>query len=315
MLTPLLLFGLAGVGISLLTIAASRRVTRRWLSRSVAALAGGLLLIAAFVVGWAIFLASGDRSPETIALGSTVSYERIALGQPNRQVLHVATADLDNACLSLVTSKPGPFGFIGAETGTEFVERTGAALAINVAFFRGLDEYPLWDSYPETGEIVQAIGPVVIDGELLGDVYFGGDQALAITDGQLSASERPAAADLAVRGRIPLVANGEVVAPDSRPYPRAVAGVDRDTNQLILVVSDGKQPGYATGSTYQGIAEFLVERGVDEALEFDGGGSATMAGIIDGEVELLNRPSHQRIPGRQRHVATHLGIMIDPSCG
>ena len=46
------------------------------------------------------------------------------------------------------------------------------------------------------------------------------------------------------------------------------------------LVADGKQPGYAEGMTYREVAELLVEHGVDQAVEFDGGGSAAMATAV-----------------------------------
>lgn len=261
---------------------------------------------------WAVVV-SGDRSPRTIDFGSGLTYERIALEDP-RQVLHVASADLNNPCLGLITTRPGLNGLVAAETGTEFVERTGATLSVNAAFFYPFDEYPYWSSYPRSGDDVTAIGPVVIEGVRLGNLDDEWDLGLVMIDGRLSAGVVPVGADFAVPGRSVLVADGLVAASDSPRYARTVVGVDVDTNRLVVVVSDGKQPGYANGSTYKELAEFLLGLGVDEAVEFDGGGSATMAAMLDGQDELLSRPSHQRLPGRQRPVATHLGITVGPAC-
>ena len=272
----------------------------------------GAVLVAGAIFAYNVALGAGDRSARSLALGP-VSYERYAIDTPQEQVLHIATVDLDNPCVHLTTTRPMTGGLVEAETGTEFVDRTGAALSINVAFFRGLEEFSLFNA-TQSGDLLTAIGAVVIDGEQVGVIDTRTEGGLSVTDGRASAIEIPPDADFAVRGRTALVANGEMVAPNSPAYARSIAGVDTDTNELVLLVSDGKQPGYAVGSTYRQLAELLVERGVDEAIEFDGGGSATMVATVEGRTELLNRPSHQRIPGRQRPVATHLGVMVEPGC-
>ncbi len=50
--------------------------------------------------------------------------------------------------------------------------------------------------------------------------------------------------------------------------------------------------------------------GAHDAIELDGGGSATLAGRDAQERPcLLSRPVHTKIPGRQRPVANHLGLI------
>lgn len=312
-LTPWMVQASGFVAAALAGLWWARRPRRRWLRRLTTSAATLALVVAATALAWAIATASGDRSPLTLDFGGGLTYERIALSEPHRQVFHVAVVDLDNPCVGLITTRPGDRGLVMAETGTAFLERTGVTLSVNAAFFYPFVEYPFW-SATKAGDEMIAMGPVVIDGQWLGDVDRGGTQGLALTDGRLSASEIPADADVAVRGRAVLIADGQVVAPPSGTYARTVVGVDLDTNHLVMLVSDGKQPGYAEGSTYEQVAGFLQRMGVDEAVEFDGGGSSTMAAVVDGRVELLNRPIHQRIPNRQRPVASHLGITVDQGC-
>ena len=53
-----------------------------------------------------------------------------------------------------------------------------------------------------------------------------------------------------------------------------------------------------------------------DAIELDGGGSATLVTEgEDGQPEVLSSPIHQRIPGRERPVANHLGVRVDPGAG
>jgi putative cell wall-binding protein/exopolysaccharide biosynthesis protein len=56
---------------------------------------------------------------------------------------------------------------------------------------------------------------------------------------------------------------------------------------LLLVVVDGRQPGYSIGWTPRELADYLVSIGCLDALNLDGGGSTALA--VDGV--LANRPS------------------------
>lgn len=67
--------------------------------------------------------------------------------------------------------------------------------------------------------------------------------------------------------------------------PRTAIGVI-DTNHLVLVVVDGRSPGYSAGVTLTGLAQIMQDLGATTAYNLDGGGSSTM--VLDGE--LVNRP-------------------------
>ena len=314
-LTSWALLGFAGMGAGALAVVALRRLRYRWLRRIGTALAAVVVVAGVLVAGWGLVTANGDRSPRTLVLGPGVTYERVPIDDPRPQVVHLAVVDLDNPCLSLDTTRPAADGIVPAETGAEYVARTGSLLAINAAYFYPIREYPYWKAYPRSGDPVTAIGQVIVGGQTLGRPAEPPlHRALTVTGGRASAGPTRPDADLQVPARHLLVDGGRAVGPPSTPYPRAVAGVDLDTNQLYLLVADGKQPGYAEGMTYDEVARFLIERGVDEAVELDGGGSATLTATIDGRVDVLSRPSQQRLPGRLRPVATHLGVQLDPAC-
>ncbi len=301
----------AGAGVAWV----ARRQRRRWLRRAGTGIAAPVVASGLVIAGFGLVVANGDRSPEDLTLAPGVSYQRIPVDEPRPQVFHLAVVDLDRPCVRLDATRPAPDGTVTAETGAEFVTRTGALLAINVAYFYPIREYPYWDAYPRSGDPVTAIGQVIVDGRRYGrpaDPPL--HRALTVVDGRAHAGAARPDADLMVPARHILVAGGESVGPPSTPYPRAVAGVDLDANALYLLVADGKQPGYAEGSTYDEVARFLIERGVDEAVELDGGGSATLTATVEGRVDVLSRPSQQRLPGRLRPVATHLGVQVDPGC-
>lgn len=71
-----------------------------------------------------------------------------------------------------------------------------------------------------------------------------------------------------------------------RRNPRVMFGVDRH-GRLILLVADGRRPGYSDGLSLLEGARFLRRLGAVDAINLDGGGSVTLA--VHGR--LVNRPS------------------------
>ena len=58
--------------------------------------------------------------------------------------------------------------------------------------------------------------------------------------------------------------------------------------QYVLVVVDGRQPGYSRGISIKTLAQFMGEIGCQQAFNLDGGGSATM--VFNGK--LYSNPSN-----------------------
>ena len=83
--------------------------------------------------------------------------------------------------------------------------------------------------------------------------------------------------------------------------PRTVLGYN--DQKLILIVVDGRQPGYSTGMSLYELSTILVELGATEAINLDGGSSSTF--IVDGKV--VNRPSGQQ----ERDVLSAVFITAD----
>ena len=110
-----------------------------------------------------------------------------------------------------------------------------------------------------------------------------------------------------------LVENGEnrgatAQVEPARRHPRTAAGVSRDGTTLLLVVADGRQPGWSIGVTLPELAQMMLDAGAWNAVNLDGGGSSAMwhhePGAATGRV--LNRPSD----GRVRPAANHLGVRV-----
>jgi hypothetical protein len=94
----------------------------------------------------------------------------------------------------------------------------------------------------------------------------------------------------------------------ARRHPRTAAGVSRDGKTLLLLVVDGRQPGWSIGVTLPELAQMMLEAGAWNAVNLDGGGSSAMwhrePGAAAGRI--LNRPSD----GRVRPAANHLGVRV-----
>src|SRR5262245_1960548 len=82
--------------------------------------------------------------------------------------------------------------------------------------------------------------------------------------------------------------------------PRTAVG-QRADGGIILVTTDGRQPGFSVGMTNFELAQTLVRFGAVRGMGLDGGGSSTLA--FDGTV--LNSPSD----GKERPVST--ALMLD----
>ncbi|HEX8950837.1 MAG TPA: phosphodiester glycosidase family protein [Polyangia bacterium] len=132
-----------------------------------------------------------------------------------------------------------------------------------------------------------------------------------------SAIEMPAASlavEGAVGGRALLVSQGMTMssfdaADPNAPFrsaPRSAVGVDAmgpmgAAVHLYLVTVDGDQQG-SLGMTAEELGGFLAGIGVSDAIELDGGGSATL--YVRKEGGVVNSPSD----GVQRTVANELGV-------
>lgn len=102
-----------------------------------------------------------------------------------------------------------------------------------------------------------------------------------------------------------LVRNGALtVGACSQPIcgrnPRTAVGITAD-GVILLVVVDGRRPGYSGGMTLVELASFLRSLGAVDATNLDGGGSSTV--VAQGDV--MNRPSD----GRQRGVPSAIAVL------
>jgi hypothetical protein len=114
---------------------------------------------------------------------------------------------------------------------------------------------------------------------------------------------------MAITGNKILIRDGVIEVVDDREmHPRTAIGIDHETNQLLLLVVDGRQ-SFSRGYTMVELANRMIDLGADEALNFDGGGSSTMvARKSTGKVSVVNHPSD----GGQRSVPNGLEVTYKP---
>jgi exopolysaccharide biosynthesis protein len=74
--------------------------------------------------------------------------------------------------------------------------------------------------------------------------------------------------------------------------PHTALGFDDSGKWLLIVVVDGRQPGYSEGMSLHELAWLFRQHGCTQAINMDGGGSSIMMIQKPGSgMETVNRPS------------------------
>jgi len=107
----------------------------------------------------------------------------------------------------------------------------------------------------------------------------------------------------AISGGPALIRDAEVLVGWSAiRHPRTAIGWNKD--YIFWVQVDGRQSGHSVGMTYSELANYMLKLGCQEALNLDGGGSATF--WVLGQV--INSPSR----GEARNIANGLVLIQKP---
>ena len=102
----------------------------------------------------------------------------------------------------------------------------------------------------------------------------------------------------AVGGHIPPVRGGvDINTGIDRADPMTIIGFKAD-GTVVMIVNDGRQPGYSIGINRTLFDELCIDLGIDTALLLDGGGSTTLIELTEQGYELKNRPSDFAVGGR-----------------
>jgi exopolysaccharide biosynthesis protein len=267
----------------------------------------------ALLCSFALFAADTESTPFP-----GVRYVNRHTTEPREIDMHIVSVDMKRPGVRITTTGPNddPNTQTDFETTRQFVKRTGTHIGINGGFFG----YTRKAVVTGKGDLCSL---AVSDGKLVCGWGQNQHEAVNIGDDNTVMFVRRAKEDKtgsatnpeiklynAIAGNVRLIENGKIMAKGGDPsYPQTAVGHTAD-HHLILFVSDGRQPGFSKGMTYEEVAGVLKEFGAVDAIAFDGGGSATMvmADGKDGEPNVLNRPSD----GKERAVGNNLGVIIAP---
>lgn len=253
------------------------------------------------------------RPQDPIATPSAVpasepTHPRDVRTRPYKGVVHVHHTDgvqdyhlvsvAPRAMEAIATSPDGAWTVV-----SEFAKKAGAQIAINANFFSKTEscgvtvgEGRMWtavhDGCPMTIAFFRTGAVSILEGRVRKD------GALAPSIGLVAA----------VSGRPRLIENSKPVPPVEQfatvRHPRTALGLKKD-GTLTILVADGRRRG-AAGLTGPEMTEILLREGLVDAINLDGGGSATL--YIEGEGGVQNKPSD----GHERVVVNHLGFKIRP---
>ncbi len=168
--------------------------------------------------------------------------------------------------------------------------KVGEIRQAQIKEIRSTGDSPLTD-----GSIVVSIGPELV--ESLPKLHRGSTVKI-----NTETNPDVSGAEVAVGGGPMLVRKGK---PMTWPgfhirHPRVALGWNKEYFYLVEV--DGRQRGLSAGMTFEELAAYMVKIGCEDAMNMDGGGSATL--WVRGSV--MNSPSEgQERPGANALVIVH----------
>lgn len=266
-------------------------------------------LISAPIGGVAFWLDSGGQPHATnIESSIRVSWapeSRLAIGlnenrEPNEAVLYTPMA-------GSATRTSGGREWILVPSGTNSTAsaRVGTRSTFTVKTVRDGGNSPI-----EPGQWVLSVGP----GVLRKNPTLAALPAGKTMEIDLATVPDLSGATQAISGGPLLVSGGKalkIVPPRTDSYqfssmlqrhPRSAMGWSR--MHLVLVQVDGRQPGLSVGMTLEELGATMLRLGCEEAMNLDGGGSATF--WCDGEIR--NSPCD----GGERPIANSLVLVRNP---
>jgi exopolysaccharide biosynthesis protein len=249
-----------------------------------------------------------------VALREGIAYRQISTPAPNPRVTQVIELDLSRGKLALRLTRGDTSGGkeFRSQTTSTYTRQSGALIGVNAGFFG-----PVVDS---EGVAMDAAGFVVADGvivspPLVPEADSGVVRAVVCFQVRQVFIEDAQACPTQYREGLaagPRLLRGGQVAADPANltrHPRTALGINETGNRVWLVVTDGRQAGYSEGATLVEMADLLKGLGAYNAINLDGGGSSALV-YADPQsgLRVLNRPIQSGSPGKERPVATHIGI-------
>jgi hypothetical protein len=246
------------------------------------------------------------RSTIGVGTDGTLHVERVSLagtwqGSGQRRILGVNEAP-----------RPGRTTLYTRAWGARTPAENGGAYAILQPFPASAPNTPLTATVtgytpsgnqpiPPDGAVLVARGPQA--GFLSAEASVGSKVTilLTLTPPWTNVPQALGGGPIVVRDGKPVYRSFETFTSEQLAYRSARSGVGQTADgRLVLVVADGRQPGYSTGLTNFELALAMMRLGCVTASALGTGGGATMA--FDGKV--LNRP----LGGRENSVAEALAL-------
>ncbi len=260
------------------------------------------------------------QTNEARSLFQGIAYRREFLPDPRPTLIHIVSIDLKAPGIGIFVTPGNPTADLTethARTATEFLKEFKLQLAVNANFFYPCIEETPWNYYPRSGDRVNNVGHAIAKSQAYSQphsnfpalCFDATNRAQIIENGTC-----PPGTAHAVAGDTLLVKNGKPVTPSQeerkqdRPYPRAVAAIDKTGDKLWLILADGKQRLYSEGLKLSEITDISMQLGADTVLNLDGGGSVTFAVASPSGAKLLNAPIQNKIPMQERPISNHLGF-------
>jgi hypothetical protein len=106
-------------------------------------------------------------------------------------------------------------------------------------------------------------------------------------------------------GRFDLLLDGKKIIADTTRTPRTLMGLSSDGSRLILLVADGRQPGYSRGLDLEAGAQIMLLFGAANAMVCDQGGSTCM--YLKSTGGLASVPSDSV---GERPTYSHIGVKL-----
>jgi exopolysaccharide biosynthesis protein len=219
----------------------------------------------------------------------------------NTSVAFIERIDLTAPGVGFTTTPASGSLETTSQSTSQFLQSTGAQVAINANFFSDVAATPS----PE-----DLLGLAVSNGTVVAPQAFGSNDAAAslIITKTNTATISPAGStpiDLshvfnAVSGN-QIVTDGldtSATTPTGAPHdpfgldPRTAIGLSKDGRFLYLIAIDGRQPGYSVGVTTSDEAALMIDLGIFDGLNLDGGGSTALVQAgAGGSSDLIDSPS------------------------
>ena len=200
------------------------------------------------------------------------------------------------------------------QTTRAFAEEAGAAVAVNAHFFA---PWPSQDPQSDVLGLLVSDQVPVSPFQTNWDVAFvwpidGAPQIARWADGDETGYVTMPALEIedAIGAQEMILTDGAVTANWEELHPRTAIGLTADPF-VVLAVVDGRQDGTSEGVTTPELGELLLEFGVTDAINLDGGGSSTLV-VSDPDPRLLNSPVGYVIPGTERDNGSNFGIRAQP---